>query len=162
MSEILISHRGNLVGPNPDLENNPDHITKNVLPKFNCEVDLRFDVEKHKFYLGHDFNQYPIEFAWLEENSEKLWIHCKDYFSLEYFSLNKTDFNYFFHINDSFVLTSKGFIWTYPGEKTGKNSICVLPEKFNKNFDRVIHEFPNVYGFCSDHIQKIKSIYDFQ
>lgn len=46
MSEILISHRGNLIGPNLDLENNPDHIVKNVLPKFNCEVDLRYDIKK--------------------------------------------------------------------------------------------------------------------
>ena len=97
MSEILISHRGNLIGPNPDLENNPDHITKNVLPKFNCEVDLRFDVEKHKFYLGHDFNQYEIEFAWLEENSEKLWIHCKDFFSLNHLINTPTNLNYFWH-----------------------------------------------------------------
>ena len=126
MSEILISHRGNLIGPNPDLENNPDHITKNVLPKFNCEVDLRFDVEKHKFYLGHDFNQYEIEFAWLEENSEKLWIHCKDFFSLNHLINTPSNLNYFWHENDSFTITSKGYIWTYPNSKFyGNKSVNV-------------------------------------
>ena len=35
MNKLLISHRGNLRGPNPDYENNPEHIVKNVLPNFD-------------------------------------------------------------------------------------------------------------------------------
>ena len=155
MSEILISHRGNLVGPNPDLENNPDHITKNVLPKFNCEVDLRFDVEKHKFYLGHDFNQYPIEFAWLEENSEKLWIHCKDFFALNHLMNITSDLNYFWHENDEYTLTSKGYIWTYPGKNLSNESICVLPE-WHKEI-KLDYKFK---GICSDYIERYKNEYN--
>ena len=63
MNKLLISHRGNLRGPNPDYENNPEHIVKNVLPNFDCEVDLRFDSHNNTFYLGHDFNQYEIDFS---------------------------------------------------------------------------------------------------
>ncbi len=148
MSEILISHRGNLIGPNPDLENNPDHITKNVLPKFNCEVDLRFDVEKHKFYLGHDFNQYEIEFAWLEENSEKLWIHCKDFFSLNHLINTPSNLNYFWHENDSFTITSKGYIWTYPNSKFYGN------KSVNVDLDKHIKK-QNCFAICSDYVQNL-------
>ncbi|GIR19878.1 hypothetical protein CM15mP35_01390 [bacterium] len=49
MNKLLISHRGNLRGPNPDYENNPEHIVKNVLPNFDCEVDLRFDSHNNTF-----------------------------------------------------------------------------------------------------------------
>ena len=72
MNKLLISHRGNLRGPNPDYENNPEHIVKNVLPNFDCEVDLRFDSHNNTFYLGRDFNQYEIDFSWLENFSKKL------------------------------------------------------------------------------------------
>ena len=153
----FISHRGNLHGANEEVENTPEYIDIAISKGFDVEVDIRY-IDKI-LYLGHDLPEYKISMNWLSNRNSFLWIHCKDYFSLEYFSLNKKDFNYFFHINDSYVLTSKGFIWTYPGEKTGKNSICVMPEKFNKNFER-IHEFPTVYGFCSDHIEKIKSIFN--
>ena len=107
MNKLLISHRGNLRGPNPDYENNPEHIVKNVLPNFDCEVDLRFDSHNNTFYLGHDFNQYEIDFSWLENFSKKLWIHCKDFDSLDYLCRSSSELNYFWHENDSFTITSK-------------------------------------------------------
>ena len=42
------------------------------------------------------------------------------------------DFNYFWHENDRFTITSKGYLWTYPGNKYSENSVIVnLGKKFN-------------------------------
>ena len=32
---------------------------------------------------------------------------------------------------DDVTITSKGYLWTFPGKKIFKKSICVLPEKTN-------------------------------
>ena len=37
---ILVSHRGNLSGPDPDKENNPTQINKTLDLGYDCEVDL--------------------------------------------------------------------------------------------------------------------------
>ena len=46
MNKLLISHRGNLRGPNPDYENNPEHIVKNVLPNFEYSCNYFFFSKK--------------------------------------------------------------------------------------------------------------------
>ena len=76
---LLISHRGNVNGRNPDMENNP------------------------------------------------VYIHC------------------FWHQEDDVVLTSMGYIWTYPNKEATDASICVL---LNKN-DKIPK---NSFGICSDYV----------
>ena len=73
---ILISHRGNLNGPEPSKENKPSFITNAITSAFQVEVDFWF-VNK-KFYLGHDEPQYDVPFDWFRNISNKLWIHCKN------------------------------------------------------------------------------------
>jgi hypothetical protein len=41
---------------------------------------------------------------------------------------NENLLNYFFHQEDDITLTSKGYIWAYPGKQPIKNSIAVMPE----------------------------------
>jgi hypothetical protein len=62
-------------------------------------------------------------------------------------ALEKTNAHYFWHQEDDYTITSKGFIWTYPGKKLFLKSICVLPEKFN-------YEKIKCTGICSDFIEK--------
>ena len=147
---ILIAHRGNIGGSNPDVENNPDYIDIALAKGFDAEVDVRYVEEK--FYLGHDTAQYCISLSWLEERKDNLWIHCKDLKSLEVFSDSSVDFNYFWHQEDDFTLTSKKYIWTYPGKPYGKNSIVVMPE-WNTGID-IISEIKKYKckGICSDYI----------
>ena len=48
VSPILISHRGNVTGPNSDRENHPDYIDRAIEKGFDVEVDIRQNEE-----VGH-------------------------------------------------------------------------------------------------------------
>ena len=140
---ILISHRGNISGPNEAMENNPDYIISALKAGFEVEID--FWCVKKKFYLGHDYPQFLVNENFLKK--KKLWFHAKNLEGLVY--LNKTNYNYFWHEHDSFAVTSKGYIWTYPGKELSKYAICVLPERFKWKKRQCL-------GVCSDFIENYK------
>lgn len=143
MNKFFISHRGNISGKNTSFENNPDYIEDQVLPLYDCEVDLR--LYDKKFFLGHDNLDYEVSEDWLIQHSLKLWIHCKNFESLNYFLTSKSNLNFFWHQEDRFTLTSKGFLWTYPGESYSNNSIIVDNTKELKNL--------SFLGVCSDYVE---------
>ena len=141
----LISHRGNLSGPNLSQENKESTILHAVDAGFDCEVDVWF-VDK-KLFLGHDEPIYKTTLEFLLEIEKFIWVHCKNFEALNYFnSLNK--FNYFWHEEDKFTLTSYGYIWTYPGNIVDSNSVIVDNSK-------KISEY-KCYGVCSDYISFYK------
>jgi len=142
----IISHRGNLDGPNLSVENSPQQIEKCLKLGFECEIDLR--TREGKLFLGHDICQYEIELAWLLRNSSALWIHCKDSESLSL--LNRLDerLNFFWHESDKHTITSKGLIWNYPGGPITNDSIAVLPEEW---WDSKSHiPLKESFGICTD------------
>lgn len=141
---ILISHRGNINGRSELYENNPNYIDSAIKKGYDVEVDIW--LSNGNFYLGHDNPQYEISLDWLSERKDNLWIHCKDIGSIEKFNILNDNYNYFWHQEDTVTLTSKNFIWAYPGNQPIKNSISVLPELFNDNTSECI-------GICSDYIQ---------
>jgi hypothetical protein len=51
----------------------------------------------------------------------------------------------FWHSGDDVVLTSRGYLWTYPGKELTKKSICVVPEK---RFEA------EMAGVCSNNIME--------
>ena len=145
---IRISHRGNISGPNPKLENKPSYIESALNDKYAVEIDVWFD--KH-FYLGHDKPRYKITYNWLINKWHLLWIHCKNRESFEKMTISykKTDMyllNYFWHQTDDYTLTSKGYIWTYTGIVAPKYGIRVLPKETEK--------IPICAGICSDNIER--------
>ena len=79
-------------------------------------------------------------------------IHFKDIATLDF--MQRTKFNYFWHQNDDYTLTSHGHIWSYPGKTYTPSTIVVMPEETNINFDLLMST--NCYGICSDHIGKFK------
>ena len=117
----LISHRGNIDGIVKDDENKPEYIDKALENGFDVEVDVRFS--DNKFFLGHDFNQYNINKNFLL--NKKIWCHAKTREAL--IALQEIGAHYFWHQEDDYTITSKGYIWTYPGKKLLPQSICVLP-----------------------------------
>ena len=139
----LISHRGNISGIEHDNENNPKYINAALKEGYEVEVDVRF--ENGVFFLGHDFNQYKVNKEYLL--NDKLWCHAKTKGALE--ALDKIKAHYFWHQEDDYTITNKGYIWTYPGKDLLAKSICVLPEKANYK------EF-NCIGICSDLIQNYR------
>ena len=139
----LISHRGNINGILEKRENSPSYINEALNKGYDVEVDVRFD--NNQFFLGHDKNQYQINKEFLL--NKKIWCHAKTTEAL--IALEKIDAHYFWHQEDDYTITSKGFIWTYPGKKLLLKSICVLPEKYDyKQID--------CEGICSDYIQNYK------
>lgn len=144
---ILISHRGNINGKILEAENKPNYIDDAISLGYDVEVDIW--VIEGTFHLGHDEPQWGIFLNWLSERRDKLWIHCKNIEAMEWFNQLGTMYNYFWHQEDAVTLTSRGYIWAYPGKQPVKNSIAVMPEINND-------ETQHCLGICSDYIKKYK------
>tara|TARA_R100000030_G_scaffold98925_1_gene89410 strand:+ start:774 stop:1229 length:456 start_codon:yes stop_codon:yes gene_type:complete len=149
----FIAHRGNISGPSPRLENSPEHIDNALSNGYDVEIDLRGSFA-NGFYLGHDHKQYEISIDWLFQRAHKLWIHAKDIESVSSLIGQSDIFNIFWHQEDDYTITSKGFIWTYPGKVLSPSSICVMPEEVQEIYD--IEQLKNCAGICSDFIGEYK------
>lgn len=146
----LISHRGNINGKQPHLENEPKYVNDALKKGYDVEIDLWF-VDGF-FWLGHDKPQYEIALNWLTRRSNHLWVHCKDIKTIEELkhleeTLGYKELNYFYHQTDDVTITSKGYIWAFPGKQPLKYSIAVQPERYDDDVSKC-------YGVCSDFISK--------
>ena len=141
----LISHRGNINGKKPILENSPNYVLNALEQGYDVEIDVWYT---DRFMLGHDKPQYRFPFDLLLNFYSKLWIHCKNVDALIQFQ-NKDSLssrlNYFWHEEDTVTLTSKNYIWAYPGKQPISNSIAVMPELNNDITTECV-------GICSDYI----------
>jgi hypothetical protein len=143
---IYISHRGNLTGRIPNKENYPEYIDEAINAGFDVEVDIWL-VDK-RFYLGHDEPQYEIDNEWLVDRVDKLWVHCKNVEALNW--IRNTILHYFWHENDTLTLTSKQYVWVYPGKQPIFESIAVMPEIHNDRVNKCA-------GICSDFVEDYKN-----
>ena len=142
---FLIAHRGNVNGKNPKEENTVSYITKALKEGYHCEIDvLKFDGKQ--FYLGHDEPQEPVEMKWLRDNN--LWCHAKTFNALE--AMVAFGIHCFYHSSDPYTITSRGWIWAYPGKPVGKWTIAVHPEKLHPA------DVLKCAGVCSDYVEKIR------
>ncbi len=141
----LISHRGNINGKIPEAENHPEYINDAIRLGYEVEIDIWW--VNGKTYLGHDKPQYEINNKWLEERIDKLWVHCKNVELLNW--IRNTLLHYFWHETDTITLTSKNYIWAYPGKQPIMGSIAVMPEL---NQESVL----GCIGVCSDFIENYK------
>lgn len=148
----FISHRGNLVSRDEVEENNPNYIDNAASLGFDVEIDV-WEM-KSELFLGHDEPQYKININWLLSRKSFLWVHCKNTLSLE--SCFAAGLNCFFHDKDWYTITSKGFIWSYPGSQIcGTRCILVLPSL--KDFQ--IKKNQGYFGVCSDEVITLKESY---
>lgn len=147
---ILIAHRGNINGRFESCENEPTYIDQAIREGFDVEVDVWLKSTENfreMLFLGHDEPQYGVGFRWFRDRISKLWIHCKNVEAVNYFLDCGYEFNFFWHQEDDITLTSKKYIWAYPGKQPIENSIAVMPEIHNDDTSRCI-------GVCSDFIDK--------
>lgn len=142
---ILISHRGNINGKNPKRENSKEYIDEAIALGYDVEIDVWF--KDGKLYLGHDEPQYQIKVGWLKKRRKSLWVHCKNIEALV--ELLDTKINFFYHVKEEMVLTSRKNIWAFPGKQPIKNSIAVLPERNKDDLSECI-------GICSDFVSRYK------
>jgi hypothetical protein len=143
---IIIAHRGNIDGPNPEKENHPDYILEAIKAGFDVEIDVWY--VNGKYYLGHDEPQYEVEEKFLYQGY--YWQHAKNVEALvQLMSISRfEDINCFFHNIDDYTLTSNGWIWTFPGKLIVDGSVAVMPERFpDWNISRA-------YGVCTDYPNK--------
>ena len=136
----VISHRGNIDGRRPSLENRTDYIDKAISLGYDVEVDL-WKVGAD-FYLGHDGPEHVVLIGCLDDRSHKLWVHCKNLEAVEFLSSNKYDINYFWHQEDAMTITSKGHVWSYPGIYVKGGIVVELEHK-----DLPSH----IRGVCTDY-----------
>ena len=137
----VISHRGNIEGPDLENENKPKNILKVIKKGFDVEVDVWFI--KDRLYLGHDEPQHEVNLKFLQNN--KLWCHAKNILALQYMLLHNV--HCFWHQTDDFTITSKGYLWTYPGKNLTNQSICVMPERADYSHSEIL----KCSGVCTDY-----------
>ena len=140
----------------------PSYVIEAIEAGFDCEIDLRMDT-KNRLFLGHDENQYRIEPDFLLKYSKQLWIHCKDRESLNLMVTHEKyrgAVNYFFHINDDYTITSKGYVWAYPNKQmTDQNCVIVVLDE--DIIDVIAEKDPfagaKPFGICTDWVAKLIS-----
>lgn len=147
----LIAHRGNIFGPNPIEENNPDYINTALIHGFDVEVDVWAQWQPNNMYaplqwfLGHDGPQYSVSLAFLE--NPRIWCHAKNYLAMIH--LNEQDrVHYFWHQSDMLALTSKGYLWTCDVTCPSNNTVLMA----------TTHTTPDPTewgGLCSDWVGEL-------
>jgi hypothetical protein len=142
---MLISHRGNLVGPDPLRDNQVDAVEQVISKGFLCEVDVHY-VDGY-FWLGHDAPCSRVPLTFLQRPS--IIAHAKDGQTLV--ALLQEKVHTFWHDKDPYTLTSNGYVWAFPGyEQAGM--ISVLPERSGFTKEDLAHK--GCIGVCSDNIQE--------
>jgi hypothetical protein len=147
---IYIAHRGLIDGPDIEKENNPIYIQHTLDKGFDCELDIR--IINNRLYLGHDEPTYLIEEQFLQNN--KFWLHAKNKEALEWLHDSSHQYNFFWHEDDQYTITSKGYIWTHSKSECLSTSIMVMPEYIDDTLDIAINT--QCIGICSDYINKIQ------
>jgi len=140
---IIISHRGNINGPEPQKENLPEYIDFALENGFDVEVDIWCD---DGIYLGHDGPEYKISKEWLRERVENLWVHCKN---LEAAYQLAQEFKCFCSDVDPYCFMSQGHIWVNDvSVKPPKN--CVVPLLGIENLNS--YEYKDAaFAICTDY-----------
>lgn len=140
---ILISHRGNLDGPNTEFENNPDHIESLLALGTNVEIDVWF--YSGDWYLGHDSPLYKVDSEFLKH--ELLWCHAKNHSALH--GMLNIGSHCFWHEDDHYTITSHNIIWMHPNTPMPtnlENTVYVSKSSRPKDFPKAL------YGLCTDYI----------
>jgi len=149
----FISHRGNIEGSDPRRENTPEYIDEAISKGFDVETDIRLEngyVPPGSFYLGHDIPEYEVSLDWLIERKDRLWLHAKNVGALRWFLNSNVSWNIFWHQEDDYTITSKGYIWVYPGRRPCHGSVIVMPERTEYSWKFI----KKCGGICSDNIKK--------
>lgn len=143
----IISHRGNLEGPNFELENTQEYVDIALENNFDVEIDL-WKI-KNKFFLGHDEPLNEVSIDWLFKRKNNLWIHTKNTIAFEELLEKNEDFIFFYYAKEPLVLTSNKKIWTHEPKKIIKPYNCIVPLLSKEKVSAISHK--NWYGVCTDY-----------
>ena len=150
----IISHRGNLYGPNPEWENKPEYILEAIKCGFCVEIDL-WVIGDDVLYLGHDEPQYKITVEFLNNISpDMILVHCKNAKAISYINeinpILKVEI--FTHCDDEYAFTSRGQLLIHPHSRTLLDgAILMIPEKYERRNQCHITDIDvKLEGVCTD------------
>lgn len=153
---LIISHRGNISGPIPEVENNPKYIQKAIDKGFDVKIDVWILANLSIVASGNDKPEYILEPAFLLKNKDKLWFHCNNIEAI--YALSNEGFRAFFHQNDDFTLTTNKKIWTFPGKQLTENSIAVLQGDISTS-PYSLEILKKCYGVCTNYPQQLMEMF---
>jgi hypothetical protein len=154
----IISHRGNLEGPNPKKENNPVAIHDAIELGYFVEVDLWDDGAKT--FIGHDGPQYEIQFS--DFSGLPIFWHAKNLEAAHLAELERQ--TWFAHDKDPYALVRTGkksnsrirrnipVLWGFPETLNDPNTICYMVDKI------VVIPGDEVYSFSFEFLENIAGI----
>lgn len=127
-------------------ENSPNFIDEALGRGFDCEIDLWG--AGAVLHLGHDAPQFAVELGWLRDRADNLWVHCKNHDAIV--AVHEQPLNWFFHENDAYTLTSRGFIWAFPGQPVvGSNTVSLWFGDADPTDEEAVKES---WGICGDFV----------
>jgi len=144
----LISHRGNINGRKPELENRQEYIIQAINSGYDVEIDIWYDKE---LWLGHDEPQYKVSLDFLKKYKDKLWIHCKNFKALS-FLIEEKELNIFYHKTEEYTILSNNLIWAHNLQEVDIK--CIIPLLSKYDIDTWIPS--EVYGICSDYVNLLE------
>ena len=148
---LLIAHRGNMNGPNPEKENTLEYLGLALAQGYGVEVDIW--VIQGMVFLKHDeptLLDRPIDLVelWKLKQNENVFFHCKNIQALVFLTTcdlaEQSDF--FMHDKDKAVLTANGWIWTAYPEHVGEDTIIIAPRMTSWDLKS------RPYAICSDYV----------
>jgi hypothetical protein len=149
-----ICHRGNVAGPQKELENNFGVLIQRSIQGYRVEVDVWY--KDNTLWLGHDKPEYKITLEWLASCKKRL-IHAKDGKTFEHLLLEAGrrafDLHIFYHTEEDYVLTNKGLVICYPGKPLLQGSLCMMPERAKYTME----ELQKSFSVCSDRRDAVSS-----
>ena len=175
---IMIAHRGNLNGPNKEMENKPEYVMANLDLMMTtsggqwelkrcvlAEIDVRYIVKEGneggigddleggckdgEWWLGHDTPDYKVTLDFLKH--PLLICHAKNFEA--FVRLLKEGIHCFWHQDDDYTLTSNGWLWAYPG-KDSSMGIAVMPETAHGTNPKDWSSITRLTrGICTDYVE---------
>lgn len=129
----FIAHRCNIYGPQPDTENTLTRIERLLeVYEFDAEIDVWSVGDR--LFLGHDGPKEEISITTLSFYKDRLWVHCKNIDAL--YRL-QTICNCFYHTDEDYALTTKGYVWKYPDVYYRGNLVAICtdnPYDFSREY----------------------------
>jgi len=143
----IISHRGNLNGPNLKKENTKEYIQNAIFEGFYVEVDV-INITQDLLIVGHNSEKPSdhINLGWLNNYGGYCIFHAKTEQALN--RLLELKYHCFFHKNDDFTLTSEGLIWVHPKAEVNacdERAIFCMPEEREQDL------YMPIGGVCTDY-----------
>jgi len=144
----LISHRGNLSGPEPARENTAEFIDEAIKEGYPVEIDVRKNEDG--LWLGHDEPISLVDINWLTDRKDNLLVHSKNVEALK--EMLDNDMRTFYHASERHVIIANtNLIWSHDISEATDISIIPLMSKSDiEKFD--LKKNNNMHGICSDNV----------